>query len=109
VRERSDFDGFYSPLVAEPATVTLRAGDNVPVKFSLHGDRGLDVVARAALRPCSLTANDSSPAAGSLSYNAGPDRYTFAWATDKAWAGSCKELMLTLHDGTTHSAYASFR
>jgi len=106
---RYPFDGFHSPLVAEPAAVTLRAGDTVPAKFSLHGDRGFDVLARAAWRPCSATTNDSSTAAGSLTYNGGPDRYTFMWATEKAWAGSCKELLLTLRDGTTHGAYVSFR
>jgi hypothetical protein len=106
---RYEFDGFYSPLVAEPATVTLRAGETVPAKFSLHGDRGLDVIARAAWRPCFVTTNDWSGAAGSLTYNTGPDRYTFMWATERAWAGSCKELLLTLRDGTTHSAYVSFR
>jgi hypothetical protein len=31
------------------------------------------------------------------------------WATNKAWAGSCKELLLTLRDGTTHRAYVNFR
>ena len=103
------FDGFLSPLVAEPATVALKAGDVVPAKFSLHGDQGLDVVARAAWRPCGVTTNDWSRASGSLTYNPGPDRYTFAWATDKAWAGSCKELLLTLRDGVTHGAYVSFR
>jgi hypothetical protein len=106
---RYDFDGFASPLVAEPSSVTLRAGDVVPVKFSLHGDRGADVVARAAWRPCGVTTNDSSTASGSLSYNAGPDRYTFTWTSAKSWAGSCKEFLLTLRDGTTHAAYVSFR
>jgi hypothetical protein len=106
---RYAFDGFYSPLVAEPATVTLRAGDGVPVKFSLRRDRGPAVVARAAWRPCFVTTNDSSMASGSLTYNPGPDRYTFMWATDRAWSGSCKELLLTLRDGTTHGAYVSFR
>jgi hypothetical protein len=106
---RYDFDGFYTPLVAESGAVTLRAGDNVPAKFSLHGDRGLDVLTRAAWRPCFGTTNDSSAAAGSLTYNSGPDRYTFMWATNKAWAGSCKELLLTLRDGTTHRAYVNFK
>lgn len=106
---RYDFDGFYTPLVAESGAVTLRAGDNVPAKFSLHGDRGLDVLTRAAWRPCFVTTNDSFAAAGSLTYNSGPDRYTFMWATNKAWAGSCKELLLTLRDGTTHRAYVNFK
>jgi hypothetical protein len=106
---RYEFDGFYSPLVTEPAAVTLRAGDTVPAKFSLHGDHGLDVLARAAWRPCFVSTNDSSTAVGSLTYNGGPDRYTFMWATDRAWAGSCKELLLTLRDGTAHRSYVNFR
>jgi hypothetical protein len=106
---RYPFDGFYAPLVAEPGSVTVRAGESVPAKFSLHGDRGVAVLARAAWRPCGVATGDSSTAFGALSYNAGPDRYTFMWSTDRAWAGSCKELLLTLRDGTTHSAYVSFR
>lgn len=106
---RYDFDGFYSPLVNEPGSATVKAGDPVPVKFSLHGDRGLDVASRIAWRPCGATTDDSSTASGSLTYNGKPDRYTFAWSTSKSWAGSCKELLLTLRDGTTHAAYVSFR
>lgn len=106
---RYAFDGFYSPLVAEPATASARAGDAVPVKFSLGGDRGLDVVSRAAWRPCGATTNDSSTALGSLGYSSGPARYTFMWQTDKSWAGSCREFLLTLRDGSTHAALVSFR
>src|SRR5206468_13095756 len=89
--------------------VMLRAGDAVPVKFSLHGDRGLDVISRTAWRPCGVPTNDSATAFGSLAYNSGPDRYTFTWPSTKTWAGSCKEFQLTLRDGTTHAAYVSFR
>jgi hypothetical protein len=106
---RYPFDGFYSPLAAEPAVASLRAGDTVPVKFSLGGDRGLDVIARAAWRPCSVTTGDSSTAVGSLSYSPGPDRYTFMWQSQKSWAGSCNEFLLVLRDGTTHAALVSFR
>ena len=47
---RYAFAGFYSPLVAEPASAGARAGDTVPVKFSLDGDRGLDVLTLERLR-----------------------------------------------------------
>jgi hypothetical protein len=106
---RYAFAGFYSPLVAEPASVGARAGDTVPVKFSLGGDRGLDVVARAAWRPCFVMSGDSSTAFGTLSYSPRPDRYTFMWQTDKAWAGSCREVFLVLRDGTSHAALVTFR
>jgi hypothetical protein len=26
------------------------------------------------------------------------------WKTQKAWSGTCRELLVTLADGTTHSA-----
>ena len=106
---RYDFEGFFSPLVAEPGVVTVKAGDVVPVKFSLHGDRGSDVVSRAAWRPCFVDTNDSSSATGTFTYAAGPDRYTFMWITDKSWSGTCKEIVLTLRDGTRHGAYVSLR
>ena len=106
---RYAFDGFYSPLAAEPSVTSVRAGDTVPVKFSLGGDRGLDFVARAAWRPCGVTTDDSSTAFGSLSYSPGPGRYTFMWQSDKGWAGSCREFLLTLRDGTTHAALVSVR
>jgi hypothetical protein len=106
---RYAFAGFYSPLVAEPASASVRAGDTVPVKFSLGGDRGLDVLARAGWRPCFVTTGDSSTVFGSLSYSARPDRYTFMWQTDKAWAGSCREVFVVLRDGTSHAALVTFR
>jgi hypothetical protein len=106
---RYPIDGFYSPLVAEPGVASFRAGDTVPVKFSLGGDRGLEVVSSAAWRPCGVTTNDSSRALGSLSYNPGPGRYTYMWQSDKSWAGSCREFLLVLRDGTTHAAFVSFR
>jgi hypothetical protein len=33
--------------------------------------------------------------------NTSLDRYTFLAATDKSWAGSCKDLRITLRDSTT--------
>jgi hypothetical protein len=88
---------------------SLRAGDTVPIKFSLGGDRGLDVLARVGWRPCFVTSGDSSSAFGSLSYSSRPDRYTFMWQTDKGWAGSCREAFVVLRDGTSHAALVTFR
>jgi pimeloyl-ACP methyl ester carboxylesterase len=33
--------------------------------------------------------------------------YTYAWKTKKAWAGTCRELVVTLDDGSTHTAQFS--
>lgn len=31
-----------------------------------------------------------------------------AWKTSKAWAGTCRELIVTLDDGSTHTAQLTF-
>jgi len=98
-----DFDGFYAPLVAEPGSVEVKAGEPVPVKFSLHGDHGRDVISRPAWHPCDTGRDAATTASGSLTYNANLDRYTYAWTSSKSWAGTCTELLLTLRDGTTQA------
>lgn len=106
-----DFDGFFAPLAPEPTIVTLKAGGDVPVKFSLGGDQGLDIFAAPpAWRPgCPSASTDSSRAAGSLDYNAAVGRYVFLWKTERSWAGTCRQLLLRLRDGTTHTANVRFR
>jgi hypothetical protein len=106
-----DFNGFFAPLAPEPTISTVKAGDDVPVKFSLHGNQGLDVLAAPpAWKPgCPSASLDSSQAFGSLSYNASVDRYVFLWKTDRSWAGSCRQFALRLRDGTVHRANVRFR
>ncbi len=76
---------------------------------SLHGDQGSDVLAPGSPGwiPCGAL-DGSTPATGSLSYNASADRYTYLAATSKAWAGTCRDLVVTLRDGTAHRASFSF-
>jgi hypothetical protein len=50
-----------------------------------------------------------APALGSLSYKAAVDRYVFLWKTDPTWAGSCRELVVALADGTSRRANVRFR
>ena len=33
----------------------------------------------------------------------------YAWKTQKSWTGSCRRLVVTLHDGTDHVAVFRFR
>jgi hypothetical protein len=42
--------------------------------------------------------------ASSLSYDAGFDLYTYVWKTDKAWANTCRRLILKLSSGSEHTA-----
>jgi hypothetical protein len=106
-----DFDGFFAPLALQPAVATLKAGDDVPVKFSLNGYQGLDVFAAPpAWKPgCPSPSSDSSRAFGTLAYRASVDRYVYLWKTDPSWAGSCRELIVALGDGTVRRANVRFR
>jgi hypothetical protein len=106
-----DFDGFFAPLGPDPTVVTLKAGSDVPVKFSLGGDQGLDIFATPpAWRPgCPSVSTDSSRAEGTLDYNPAVERYVFMWKTERAWVGTCRQLVLRLRDGSEHRANVRFR
>ena len=108
------FAGFAPPLATFPALGSEKAGESVPVKFSLAGDQGLAILASGsptwASIPCDSTGPvvASTPAIGSLSYNRSADRYTFLWSSAKSWVGTCRQLVVTLRDGTVHRANVKF-
>jgi hypothetical protein len=105
-----DFTGFATPVAAYPTATLMKAGESVPLKFSLHGDQGSNIFAAGspAWIPCGAL-DGPTTADGTLSYNASADRYTFLAATSRAWAGSCRDLIVTLRDGTTHRARFTFK
>jgi hypothetical protein len=112
-----DWTGFFAP-VENGGFNARQAGSSVPLKFSLRGDHGLNVLAPASPRSRALgcatatSTGDATPAdppgKTSLRYDAESDTYVFLWKTDEAWAGTCRELLLELADGTVHSALFRF-
>jgi hypothetical protein len=112
------FGGFLSPVDGLPTLNLVSAGRGVPVKFSLGGGHGLDLFAAGYPKsqgiPCDSTAPvdgvEETVSAGdsSLSYDAASDQYTYVWKTDKAWAGTCRQLVIQLNDGTYHRANFRF-
>jgi hypothetical protein len=105
------FDGFAVPINNGSLT-DLKAGDAVPLKFSLHGAYGLNAVTGATQQSIDCTTRaqlgPSVTADGTLAYNASQDRYMFAWSTAKSWAGSCRAISIALNDGTRHRADIRF-
>jgi hypothetical protein len=110
--------GFFSPVNNPPVANTSKAGSAVPVKFSLTGNQGLDVMADgspasqkvACATAAPLDAIEETVSAGnsSLSYSASSDQYTYVWKTDKSWSGTCRELRIRLDDGSLHTAEFRF-
>lgn len=104
-----DFSGFASPAAPYPTAVAVKAGEAVPLKFSLAGNQGASIFAPGSPSWTPCGAPDASTFAdGALSYNASADRYTYLASSSKSWAGTCRDLIMTLRDGTTHRARFTF-
>ena len=90
-----------------------------PIRFSLGGDRGLSILAAGNPRSVNIVCSTGTPvnaveetsAVGSsgLTYDPGTGLYTYLWKTDRAWAGTCRQFVLKLVDGTEHYADFQFR
>jgi hypothetical protein len=102
------FTGFYAPL---DGNAKANAGSTIAVKFSLGGDQGSNVIASAASRSCAGGVSDAIAYTGGSAprYDASAGQYVLNWKTKSEWAGACRELVLTLTDGSVHSARVSFR
>jgi PKD repeat protein len=111
------FSGFFSPVNNQPMLNVLKAGNAVPVKFTLNGYQGMSIFASgypaSAMVTCGSAVEDTveqtvTAGASSLSYDASVDQYIYVWKTDKAWANTCRTLVLKLTDGTYHRANFKF-
>ena len=114
-----NFAGFFQPVDNLPALNVVQAGRAIPVKFSLSGFKGLGIFAQGSPESGPIACNSSDPATdleetvnaggSSLSYNAATDQYNYVWKTDPSWAGTCRQLVVTLNDGSTHRANFKFK
>lgn len=112
------FSGFLWPVDAFPAVNRRTAGFPVRLRFSLGGYRGLDVLAdgypQVADVECGAgeTPDSGEPALSvwnrGLRYRTRKDRYVFWWRTKRAWAGSCRQFLLKLDDGSLYRAEFRF-
>jgi hypothetical protein len=109
-----EFTGFFSPVDNPPTINSVKAGQGVSVRFSLGGDQGLDIFASGYPKSQTVTCDpdaqvdgvESTVTAGSssLSYDAATDTYSYTWKTSKSWAGTCRQLVVKLDDGSVHRA-----
>ena len=113
-----DFGGFFQPVDNLPTMNMVKAGSAIPVKWGLRGYKGMNILAVGYPASGPILC-DSSPnsdeieqtltAGGSgLNYDAASGQYIYVWKTEKAWAGSCRQLVIKLNDGTYHRANFKF-
>jgi len=113
------FTGFFQPVENTPVFNLLKSGSSIPVKFSLSGFQGLDIILNGypvsqqiacdSLAALSGTEQTITAGGSSLSYDATADQYNYVWKTNKAWAGTCRQFVMTLKDGSIHTANFSFK
>jgi hypothetical protein len=113
------FTGFLAPVDNPPVINGVKAGLAVPVKFSLGGDRGLTILAADYPQSQRVTCDSGAhldeigqtvnAGVSSLSYDVSTGEYTYVWKTDKTWAGTCRQLVIRLVDGTDHRAIFKLR
>src|SRR6266508_4063415 len=114
-----DFSGFFPPVDNPPAVNVVNAGRAIPVKFSLSGDKGLNIFAAGFPVSQQIACGDGAPESeieqtvtaggSSLSYDAESDTYTYVWKTEKSWAGTCRQLIVRLNDGSERVAFFKFK
>jgi uncharacterized repeat protein (TIGR01451 family) len=114
-----NFTGFFQPVDNLPTLNVVNAGKAIPVKFSLSGNKGLNIFAANSPNTVSISCDGSAPqndveetvnaGGSSLSYSATSDQYNYVWKTESAWAGTCRQLVVKLNDGSEHRANFKFR
>jgi hypothetical protein len=112
-----NFTGFFSPVINPPTLNTVNAGRAVPLKFSLSGDKGLNIfaigypvsqqVACDSSAPLSELEGTETSGGSTLTYS--PDTYHYNWKTESSWAGTCRQLVVKLNDGSEHIALFKFK
>jgi hypothetical protein len=110
---------FKSGLGIHKARAIGNLGSAIPIKFSLGGDKGLNIFAAGYPISQLIVCGSGAPqddleqtvtaGSSSLKYDPLTDQYIFVWKTDKAWTGTCRQLVVVLIDGTTHIANFKFK
>ena len=118
-----NWSGFRQPVDNLPTLNTVKAGQSIPMKFSLSGNQGLNI-----LQPSTTTApnpkvtaitcpggstpmdaiEQTTTANNGLTYDATADQYNYVWKTQSTYTGKCYRFDMQLIDGTTHSALFKF-
>jgi hypothetical protein len=108
------FGGFLWPVKNPPAVNRWKAGVPVPIRFSLGGNQGPQPEAPGYPRSVGCGEDGGEQVARSTKrrpvfrYDRRSDRYWMLWHTERSWAGTCRDFVLKLDDGSVHTARFEF-
>jgi hypothetical protein len=112
------FTGFLDPISSTKVNSEL-AGTIIPIRFQLGADRGLNILANGSpasdTSACTVGANAATKTKTTalvpsqpLQYVKATKTYWYLWNTSSSWAGTCRQFVLTLTDGSVHTATVKF-
>jgi hypothetical protein len=112
------WNGFRQPVDNGGVFNAVKAGQSIPMKFSLSGNQGLGVIAASFPKVTAVTCpsatavvdqiEETTTANNGLTYDSSIDQYNYVWKTQSTYAGKCYRLDMKLIDGTTHTALFKF-
>ncbi len=120
VNKAFSFVGFAPPIKNVPLVNSAKAGSTVPVKWRITNRCGTPIADPASFISLSSYSVDCASLSGapigpaetaageSGLQNLGGGYWQFNWKVPKSYAGQCRTMVLTLEDGSTHSAYFKF-
>ncbi|HET8526437.1 MAG TPA: PxKF domain-containing protein [Actinomycetota bacterium] len=104
------FQGFFSPVDNDDPN-TIKAGRSVPLKWRILDEDGVPIDDPSSFNSLTsvacddpLDVIDESGATNTGLASMGDGNWQFNWATDPDYEGSCRTLVLTLGDGSFHTA-----
>jgi len=113
------FRGFFKPVKNPPLFNRITAGEAVPVRFTVDGVQGGTTVLKVgsptssptscqAVRSENIVDETVAASRGGLRQDGAKSKFKYIWKTDPSWAGTCRKLVLTLVDGSSHEALFRF-
>jgi hypothetical protein len=116
------FVGFLPPIDNLPILNTSKAGQTIPVKWQLKDYNGnligdLSTLAPNGLGSQPIACDTHDPlddieelsAPGATVFRFDGTQFIYNWQTSKPWANTCRLLVVTLADGTVHTAQFKFK
>jgi MBG domain-containing protein/thrombospondin type 3 repeat protein len=106
------FRGFFRPVKNPPVFNRMKAGRAVSLRFTLDGYRSgavLKAIPTSSQISCLAVQSENAviedeDSRSSVLRAEGRKQFRYIWKTNKAWDGTCRKLVITLSDGSTHEA-----
>ncbi|HEU5138117.1 MAG TPA: PxKF domain-containing protein [Steroidobacteraceae bacterium] len=113
------FDGYLAPMRNDPTYNLVTAGTRVPMRFRLPDRNGGFVSDMTAFQSftvnsercisSSVPLNDVATGNAGLSFDPATSTFTYNWDTNAGWAGTCRNVVVRLVDGSRHTLFFKFQ